>query len=99
VTIFGESAGAASVSYQMMIKEANVFGEEVPNLFQRAIMQSGVSTNPWAHATTDFLKNLSLNVARQFGIINDSKRWEFWANEPFLIFFKGSNGIFVSAHI
>ncbi|KAK7100379.1 hypothetical protein V1264_023344 [Littorina saxatilis] len=40
VTIFGESAGGASVSLLVLSREAR-------GLFQRAIMESGVSLSPW----------------------------------------------------
>lgn len=41
ITIFGESAGAASVHYLMM-------DNSTENLYQRAILQSGSLLNPWA---------------------------------------------------
>lgn len=41
VTVFGESAGAASVSYLVQMPTAK-------NLFHKAIMQSGCSLNSWA---------------------------------------------------
>lgn len=41
ITIFGESAGAASVHYLMMDKTTN-------RLYQKAILQSGTALNPWA---------------------------------------------------
>lgn len=41
VTIFGESAGGASVAYHM-------FSEKSNKLFQRGIPQSGTTLNPWA---------------------------------------------------
>uniref|UniRef100_A0A8C6S9S3 Carboxylic ester hydrolase n=1 Tax=Neogobius melanostomus TaxID=47308 RepID=A0A8C6S9S3_9GOBI len=42
MTIFGQSAGAASVSYQMLSPHSK-------GLFRRAITQSGVALSPWAH--------------------------------------------------
>lgn len=41
ITIFGQSAGAASVHFMMLSPMAQ-------GLFQKAIAQSGVSLNPWA---------------------------------------------------
>lgn len=41
ITIFGVSAGSASVEYHLMSPMSK-------NLFQKAIMQSGSSLNPWA---------------------------------------------------
>lgn len=43
VTIFGYSAGGASVTYHLMTKMSQ-------GLFQRAIAQSGSALNPWAFA-------------------------------------------------
>ncbi|CAL1615426.1 unnamed protein product [Knipowitschia caucasica] len=42
LTIFGQSAGAASVSYQMLSPYSR-------GLFRRAISQCGVALSPWAH--------------------------------------------------
>uniref|UniRef100_A0A1B0GJ50 Carboxylic ester hydrolase n=1 Tax=Lutzomyia longipalpis TaxID=7200 RepID=A0A1B0GJ50_LUTLO len=44
VTIFGESAGGASVQYLMLSPLAT-------GLFHRAISESGSALSPWAHAT------------------------------------------------
>lgn len=41
VTIFGQSAGAASVHYLML-------DPTTTNLYTRAILQSGTAVNPWA---------------------------------------------------
>ncbi|XP_060073893.1 cholinesterase 1-like [Ylistrum balloti] len=46
ITLFGESAGAASVSYHLM-------SEMSQPLFQRAIMQSGTCLSHWAHVTPE----------------------------------------------
>uniref|UniRef100_A0AAV2J389 Carboxylic ester hydrolase n=1 Tax=Knipowitschia caucasica TaxID=637954 RepID=A0AAV2J389_KNICA len=42
VTIFGESAGSASVGYQLLSPGSR-------DLFQRAVMQSGSPNAPWGH--------------------------------------------------
>ncbi|TWW77682.1 Acetylcholinesterase [Takifugu flavidus] len=41
ITLFGESAGSACVGFHVLSPGSNV-------LFQRAVMQSGVPTSPWA---------------------------------------------------
>ncbi|KAJ8030683.1 Acetylcholinesterase [Holothuria leucospilota] len=46
VTIWGESAGAASVSHHMLSPVSR-------DLFHRAILQSSTSTAPWAYFTMD----------------------------------------------
>ncbi|XP_026763078.2 acetylcholinesterase-like [Galleria mellonella] len=58
ITIFGESAGAASVSYHIISPISK-------GLFHRAIMQSGSSTSPWA-LQMEPLKVAS-QLAYQFG--------------------------------
>ncbi|XP_076066316.1 putative inactive carboxylesterase 4 isoform X3 [Oratosquilla oratoria] len=55
VTIFGQSAGGASVHYQMLIPEAK-------GLFSRAILQSGSALNGWARE--DNLRDLAMNLAK-----------------------------------
>lgn len=67
VTIFGESAGGASVHFQMLTPKAK-------GLFSRAIMQSGTAVCPWAlsrsHADT------AQRVARAAGCdsVHDSNK-------------------------
>ncbi|KAG0715125.1 Acetylcholinesterase [Chionoecetes opilio] len=56
VTIFGESAGGASVHLQMLTPKSE-------GLFQRAIMQSGNALCPWA--LRDDHKRVATGVARQ----------------------------------
>lgn len=56
VTIFGESAGGASVSFQMLTPKSE-------GLFQRAIMQSGSALAPWALRSDH--KRSAAGVARQ----------------------------------
>lgn len=48
VTIFGESAGSASVSYQVLSPASK-------GLFHKAIMQSGCALNPWPHLRANAL--------------------------------------------
>ncbi|KAB0802765.1 hypothetical protein PPYR_04951 [Photinus pyralis] len=59
ITVFGESAGAASVSHHLLSPVSS-------NLFSRAIMQSGVATAAWATDTGLNMAN-SLNVAKRVG--------------------------------
>lgn len=59
VTIFGESAGAASVQYHMLSPMS-------AGLFVRAIMQSGTSLMPWARQTNP--KSVALELAKICGI-------------------------------
>ncbi|XP_029472365.1 cholinesterase isoform X2 [Rhinatrema bivittatum] len=56
VTLFGESAGAASVSYHFLSPKSHPF-------FTRAIMQSGTSNAPWASVSPNEARNRSLNLA------------------------------------
>ncbi|KAK8392786.1 hypothetical protein O3P69_014903 [Scylla paramamosain] len=58
VTIFGESAGGASVHMQMLTPKSE-------GLFHRAIMQSGSALCPWAMRNDH--KEVAAGVARQLG--------------------------------
>ncbi|XP_069953421.1 juvenile hormone esterase [Cherax quadricarinatus] len=58
VTIFGESAGAASVSYHLLSSKSR-------GLYSRAIMQSGSALNPWAHSKSR--RDLALHAGRTVG--------------------------------
>ncbi|CAG9768554.1 unnamed protein product [Ceutorhynchus assimilis] len=59
VTIFGESAGGASVSYLLQIPKAQ-------GLFRSAILQSGTSENLWALTTRG--RQAAFQVGYQMGI-------------------------------
>ncbi|XP_031333769.1 acetylcholinesterase-like [Photinus pyralis] len=59
ITIFGESAGAGSVSHHLLSPVSS-------NLFSRGIMQSGVATAPWAMATDANMAN-SLQLIKALG--------------------------------
>ncbi|KAK7790412.1 hypothetical protein R5R35_013505 [Gryllus longicercus] len=58
VTIFGESAGGASVNYHMLSPMSR-------GLFHKAIMQSGCALNPWATATKP--RELAFALAKDLG--------------------------------
>ena len=64
VTIFGESAGAASVVYQAMYE-----GNE--GLFQRVIAQSGSANSAWAYQTDPAAAYL--NFANKSGCFNENR--------------------------
>ncbi|NXE53141.1 CHLE Cholinesterase, partial [Casuarius casuarius] len=56
VTIFGESAGSASVSYHVLSPGSHPF-------FTRAIMQSGAANAPWAAITPSEARNRTVALA------------------------------------
>ncbi|KAG7214290.1 hypothetical protein INR49_021210 [Caranx melampygus] len=58
ITIFGQSAGAASVSFQMLSPYSK-------GLFRRAITQCGVALSPWALQTKPMA--LTKKIARKVG--------------------------------
>ncbi|XP_033624827.1 cholinesterase 1-like [Asterias rubens] len=61
ITIFGESAGAASVSFHLVSKQS-------VGLFNQAIMQSGTSTSFFAYQRSmDYAKNQARDVAVEAG--------------------------------
>lgn len=64
VTIFGVSAGSASVEYHLISPMSK-------NLFQKAIMQSGSSLNPWA-LTKDHQSH-ARKLASSLEIVEDSQ--------------------------
>nr|XP_033334723.1 esterase FE4-like isoform X1 [Megalopta genalis] len=59
VTIFGESAGAASVHYLCISPMSQ-------GLFHKAIAQSGVATNPWAISSKN-VKDYAVKLAAELG--------------------------------
>lgn len=75
VTIFGESAGGACVSYHLI-------SPMTKGLFKRAIPQSGVSICNWAQAWEP--RERALALARQLGCHSeDSKElYEFFKKQP-----------------
>ncbi|XP_056419168.1 cholinesterase [Hyla sarda] len=56
ITIFGESAGGASVSYHLLSPKSHPY-------FTRAIMQSGTSNAPWASLSSTEAQNRALTLA------------------------------------
>ncbi len=61
VTIFGESAGAASVNHHLLSPLST-------NLFSNAILQSGASTPSWAYLPADEGKVRSVKLAMHCGL-------------------------------
>ena len=59
VTLFGESAGAVSVSLHLMSPLSH-------SKFQRVILQSGVANMPWATLTAEQAKHRSIEFAVQY---------------------------------
>ncbi|CAH1803006.1 unnamed protein product [Owenia fusiformis] len=64
ITIFGQSAGGAAVSYLLLSPPAN-------GLFNRAISQSGIATMYWAVAK-DYLRELSASLATEMNCPPDN---------------------------
>ncbi|XP_077578567.1 cholinesterase-like [Stigmatopora nigra] len=60
VTIFGESAGSASVGFHLLSPGSH-------DLFQRAVMQSGSPNAPWATVSKAVANERSLRLARLIG--------------------------------
>ncbi|XP_077467543.1 cholinesterase-like [Stigmatopora argus] len=60
VTIFGESAGSASVGFHLLSPGSH-------DLFQRAVMQSGSPNAPWATVSKAVANERSMRLARLIG--------------------------------
>ena len=75
ITIFGESAGGASVSYHLVSPMSK-------GLFKKAIVQSGVSMTFWAHAHEP--RERALALARNLGFYSEDNKelYEFFKNQP-----------------
>ncbi|XP_041323959.1 cholinesterase isoform X2 [Pyrgilauda ruficollis] len=58
VTLFGESAGSASVTYHLLSPESHP-------LFTRAILESGSANAPWAAITSSEARNRAVALAKQ----------------------------------
>uniref|UniRef100_A0AC34FGQ0 Carboxylic ester hydrolase n=1 Tax=Panagrolaimus sp. ES5 TaxID=591445 RepID=A0AC34FGQ0_9BILA len=75
VTLFGESAGGASAT-------AHLFAPESWNYFNKFICNSGVILNSWATKPKNFIKNLSLKLAKKVGCIpNDNNDVEIKSDQ------------------
>lgn len=68
VTIFGESAGAASVGYHLLSPGSRP-------TFTRAILQSGVPNSPWASVTPAEARRRAMMLANLVGcnVVNDTE--------------------------
>ncbi|XP_013141550.1 PREDICTED: esterase B1-like [Papilio polytes] len=79
VTIFGESAGGASVLYHLLSPMSK-------GLFKRAIPQSGLAIAHWA--TSFMIKERSLQLARELGCNSKDEKevYEFLKAQPFEVF-------------
>ncbi|XP_054436278.1 cholinesterase isoform X2 [Pteronotus mesoamericanus] len=66
VTLFGESAGAVSVSLHLLSPRSHP-------LFTRAILQSGSSNAPWAVKSLDEAKNKTLTLAKCIGCFRENE--------------------------
>ncbi|KAJ8723143.1 hypothetical protein PYW08_003055 [Mythimna loreyi] len=75
ITIFGESAGAASVSYHLV-------SPMTKGLFKRAICQSGATTCWWAKAFEPRLRALALAHQLGYNSENDRDLYEFFKSQP-----------------
>ncbi|KOB70074.1 Odorant degrading enzyme CXE10, partial [Operophtera brumata] len=75
VTIFGESAGGASVGYHLV-------SPMTKGLFKRAIAQSGISACWWSYCATP--KEKALALARKLGCYSEDDKvlYEFFKNQP-----------------
>ncbi|XP_075975637.1 juvenile hormone esterase-like [Anticarsia gemmatalis] len=75
ITIFGESAGGASVSYHLI-------SPMTKGLFKRAIPQSGTAFCPWAQAYKP--RDRALALAKQLGCYSedDKELYEFFKSQP-----------------
>ncbi|KAL1777558.1 cholinesterase, partial [Sigmodon hispidus] len=66
VTLFGESAGAASVSLHLLCPQSYP-------LFTRAILQSGSSNTPWAVKSPEEARNRTLTLAKFIGCSKENE--------------------------
>lgn len=66
ITLFGESAGAASIAFL-------IISPNTPkNLFHRAILQSGAATSPWSISKHEVTIYRSLRIAENVGCIKQT---------------------------
>ncbi|CAK9829233.1 Ace [Anthophora retusa] len=66
ITLFGESAGSASVSYQMLIPES-------AGLFNKVILQSATALCPWAFHTREEAVRRTVGVANGLGFFSTNQ--------------------------
>ncbi|KAI8419713.1 hypothetical protein MSG28_008400 [Choristoneura fumiferana] len=75
VTIFGESAGAASVSYHLLSPMS-------AGLFHKAIAQSGSSISPWAHQRTPEYNARIVAKTMGYNIEDPYELYKIFKNTP-----------------
>ncbi|XP_072474661.1 cholinesterase isoform X1 [Notamacropus eugenii] len=66
VTLFGESAGAASVSFHLLSPKSH-------SLFTRAILQSGSANAPWAVMSPSEARNRTLDLAKSLSCSRENE--------------------------
>lgn len=75
ITIFGESAGAASVTYHLISPMSR-------GLFKKVIAQSGVCTNHWAQSYLP--RHRAVGLAKKLGFVSedDNELYQFFKKVP-----------------
>uniref|UniRef100_A0A3B3UY59 Carboxylic ester hydrolase n=2 Tax=Poecilia latipinna TaxID=48699 RepID=A0A3B3UY59_9TELE len=78
ITIFGESAGAASVGFHLVSPGSQ-------GLFQRAVMQSGAPNAAWAIATKNEIYERGIKLALLIGCpVNNPHRMEYCLQDAYV---------------
>uniref|UniRef100_A0A1B6CKI6 Carboxylic ester hydrolase n=1 Tax=Clastoptera arizonana TaxID=38151 RepID=A0A1B6CKI6_9HEMI len=89
VTIFGESAGSASVQYQLLSAQSK-------GLFHQAIVQSGSALDPWA--LTKSPKDVAFKLAKSLGhnLNNTNELYLFFMQQPADLLARASDKLLLS---
>nr|QBQ34536.1 esterase EST-5 [Diaphorina citri] len=92
VTLFGESAGAASIHYLLMVPSTR-------GLFHRVIMQSGSALDSWAFHTAEDNRDNGVAVAKLLGCQSEDSRsvLDFLKSQPALDLLKPQEQIVAAA--
>lgn len=67
ITLFGQSAGAASIAFHLLSPLSK-------NLFQRAILESGAPTSPWAQMSHNASMERAFLLAKSLNCSHDSTK-------------------------